>query len=268
MKNKKAVFTIARNESYFLPKWIKHYKKFFDDSDIYILDHNSTDDSTKNLNVNVINITYNYAFDHHFLKNTVRNFQKNLLEKYEVVVFSEADELIYSIDKPLNEKIDEFVDDAESKYITTIGYEIIHDMESEKLLSLDDSIIENRDFWYRNPVSFEKTLISKIPINWSIGFHEIYTNEISTNLGVKNFINKKTNTKYLVYLCHLHRIDIELMVLRHKERESWVQFNDGHGNHNRTADRDVLIGMINQYKELGYPLEKIPQEHKLALHGI
>ena len=46
-----AVFTIVKNEKLFLPIWIKHYKKFFDNYDIYILDHESNDDSTKNLGI-------------------------------------------------------------------------------------------------------------------------------------------------------------------------------------------------------------------------
>lgn len=41
MKKKCAVYTIVKNEDYFLPKWIKHFNKYFDKSDIYILDHQS-----------------------------------------------------------------------------------------------------------------------------------------------------------------------------------------------------------------------------------
>jgi hypothetical protein len=67
-----AVFTIVKNEKLFLPIWIKHYKKFFDDSDIYILDHESNDDSTKNLDVNVIPVYNEFTFDQNWLINTVQ----------------------------------------------------------------------------------------------------------------------------------------------------------------------------------------------------
>ena len=45
-KKKCAVFTIVKNENYFLPIWLKHYKRYFDNSDIYVLDHQSNDGST------------------------------------------------------------------------------------------------------------------------------------------------------------------------------------------------------------------------------
>ena len=54
MKKKSAVFTIVKNENYFLPIWIKHYKKYFNESDMYVLDHQSNDASTNNLSVNVV----------------------------------------------------------------------------------------------------------------------------------------------------------------------------------------------------------------------
>lgn len=69
MKKKCAIFTIAKNEDYFLPKWIKHYKKYFDVSDIYILNHQSSDGSTDNLDVNVVDVFNELAFDHNWLLN-------------------------------------------------------------------------------------------------------------------------------------------------------------------------------------------------------
>jgi hypothetical protein len=80
MKKKCAVYTIVKNENYFLPKWIKHFTKYFDNSDIYILDHQSSDGSTSNLDVNVIEVINELAFDHQWLLDTVENYQSVLLE--------------------------------------------------------------------------------------------------------------------------------------------------------------------------------------------
>jgi hypothetical protein len=100
-KKKCAVFTMVKNENYFLPIWLKHYKRYFDNSDIYILDHQSNDGSTEELDVNVELVINELAFDHQWLVNTVQNFQVKLLEQYESVLFAEADELVYTIGKPL-----------------------------------------------------------------------------------------------------------------------------------------------------------------------
>ena len=64
---------------------------FFDKNDIYILDHDSDDNSTTELDVNVVNIHNTLAFDHQWLVDTVQDFQQKLLEKYKCVLFSESD---------------------------------------------------------------------------------------------------------------------------------------------------------------------------------
>ena len=53
MKKKCAVFTMVKNENYFLPIWLKHYKKFFSNEDIFILDHQSNDGSIISTDVTI-----------------------------------------------------------------------------------------------------------------------------------------------------------------------------------------------------------------------
>ena len=109
MRKKCAVFTIVKNENYFLPIWLKHFTKYFDSSDIYILDHQSDDGSTHNLNVNVVKIINEYTFDHQWLVDQVQDMQTKLLNNYECVLFCEVDEIIYTINKDLNLLINEFL---------------------------------------------------------------------------------------------------------------------------------------------------------------
>ena len=79
MKKECAVFTIVKNENYFLPIWLKHFKKFFKSEDIYVLDHQSTDGSTEDLDVNVIPIFNDLTFDHQWLINQVEKMQLLML---------------------------------------------------------------------------------------------------------------------------------------------------------------------------------------------
>jgi hypothetical protein len=57
-----AVFTICRSEGVYLPIWLKYYRQFFSDNDIYILDNDSNDGSTQNLTVNVQRVHSNKYF--------------------------------------------------------------------------------------------------------------------------------------------------------------------------------------------------------------
>ena len=252
MKKKSAVFTIVKNEDYFLPIWIKYYKKYFDESDIYILDHQSDNGSTNNLTVNVIPVINELAFDHQWLVDTVQNFQKELLEKYECVVFAESDELLYSIEKPLNEIIIDLINNKNQDYITCVGYEVIQ-MKDEKSLTFEDEIFKNRNYWFKT-FNYDKTLISKIPLNWCWGFH-------NTNGKEKKFTHG-------LYMAHLHRVDFEMMLKRHEERsKKWNLKNDGPGvgYQHKIGDRE---GVMELFKNTPSKIISIPNEHKIILKGI
>jgi hypothetical protein len=253
MKKKSAVFTIVKNEYYFLPIWLKYYKQYFNDSDIYVLDHQTNDGSTNNLSVNVVPIVNELAFDHQWLVDTVQNFQKELLEKYECVIFAESDELLYSPDFKLNDLIDNFLNDNNLTHLSSIGHEIIQDLNNEKSLSINDEILENRNYWFRDDM-YDKTLISKIPLKWEWGFHQI--------------TNGRRNNSFNVHLCHLHRCDFELMLKRHEERaKKWNLKNDinGAGHQHRIGDRE---GVLKYFKDVRSSVVEIPQNHKSAIGKI
>ena len=254
MKKKCAVFTIVKNESYFLPIWIKHYKKYFSNSDIYVLNHQSNDGSTDNLDVNVIEVVNELAFDHQWLVNTVGSFQSKLLQEYNCVIFAESDELIYSIDKNLNDTIDDFIS-SDFNYVKCKGYEVIQDLENEKSITEEDSIFDNRDNWYECSL-YNKPLLSKVPLNWAWGFHNLSHYPETDPIGT-----------YGLTLCHLHRVDFEFMLKRHEERaKKWNLKNDGNaGAHHRICDRDELLKFFN---DVNSEIVKIPKEHKDQLNGI
>lgn len=258
MKKKKcAVFTIVKNENYFLPIWINHYKRFFDKSDIYILDHQTTDGSTKNLDVNVINVFNDLAFDHKWLVDTVQNFQKKLLNDYECVLFAESDEIIYSVNNDLNNIIDDFIS-SNFKNAQCSGYEILHNIYEERCISPQESIIDNRNYWFFNPL-YSKVLLSKIPLFWHWGFHEILDGQ-SKKLAAPEIFG--------LTLLHLHRVDFELMLKRHEERATkWnlkVENDLVFGRQHRIGSREeVLKYMLTIPSER--KVEKIPVEHKRML---
>lgn len=249
MKKKAAIFTIVKNEKYFLPKWIKHYKKFFNSSDIYILDHDTDDGSTNNLDVNVEKLDYKIHFDHFWLIEVIQNKQKKLLESYDCVIFAESDELIYCPDRNLKDVIDEFINNLDCSFITCTAYELKQN-NTETQLSPEEDIFKKRNYWFRTP-TYDKTLITKIPLKYGPGFH-------SCDYIQKNFY-------YNVKLCHLHRCDIELMIQRHIERATkWNLKDDGAaGYQHKIVNKEEII---NYFNNIEGQLELIPEIDKNALY--
>lgn len=237
---------MVKDEGYFLPKWLEYYKQFFKPEDIYILDHQSSDGSTDNLDVNVIKVTNDVAVDHTWIVNTIQEQQRKLLENYRCVLFAESDEIVYSPYQPLNEYISKFLEGSD-EYVTCIGHEMMQNLEKESPLKDSDPIMPNRNYWFRHPL-YDKTLLSKIPLNWAWGFHS----------------QDKPNVHRGLFLLHLHRHDFEMMLKRHEMRVAkWKIKDDGNSSYQfKISQRDELLKyFFEQCKE---PTQ-IPLEHKVAI---
>lgn len=248
-----AVFTTVKNEPVFIPVWLKHYQNYFDNKDIYILNHQSTDGSTENLPVNVINVVNDLTFDHEWLKNVMENMQGTLLESYTSVLFAEVDELIYTVDKPLNDVITEF-NASPSMFQTCTGYEVCQRLGTEPPVDLSKNIFEQRDYWYRDSVGFDKTLLSKKALDYVWGFHKLK--------------NGEEDRLFQLFLCHLHKFDFELMLARHQERVVWKKKDDdfekfGASWHQRVFERNALLKYF--YGHDRTTVEHIPENHKKIL---
>src|SRR5580704_6832116 len=93
---KRAAFTIVQNEPVFLPVWLQYYGRYFDRTDLYVLDHDSDDGSTAGVGErsNLLRVHRDKSFDHAWLAGTVAAFQAFLLRSYERVLFAETDEIV------------------------------------------------------------------------------------------------------------------------------------------------------------------------------
>lgn len=250
-KKKCAIFVMVKNEEIFLPIWLKYYSRYFDAADIYVFDHNSTDGSIqkclKEFSFNVIPLRYPLSFDHDWFKFVASNAQKKLLKHYEYVIFTDVDEII--LPNPQTHKgLDDYLLKLKKPYVRCVGYELIHVSSKENPFDSSKSILSQRKFWSFSEL-YNKTLISKQPIHWTSGFHDVH------------YLNLKVEEDLL--LIHLHRLDFETCRKKTFERARlWWCYKDianNDGWQNRLIDPDEF----NCYYE-GFPDElkitEIPDE--------
>lgn len=253
MRKPFAVFTIVKDEPVNLPIWLKHYRRTFADEDIYVIDHETQDGSTADLGVNVIPVFNPEAFRHQWLVDQVQRVQAELLERYEVVLFAEADEMVYSPHAKLIDVLKAFRT-SEAQYTNVVGYEAIHRIDDEPALDLTQPIVDQRPWWYRE-VHMDKPLLTKMPLQYGAGFHHCqYNRDYSWNL----------------FMYHLHRMDYDLMLQRHIWRNTkWNLANEGglgwhHHVHEAQAVRELMLRGWNG----NGALEEIPEAHKEALRHL
>jgi hypothetical protein len=208
----RAVMTIVRNEGVFLPIWLSYYSRFFRAGDIYVIDHQSTDGSTDIpgfVRIPVSQPTYGVAWQ----RDVVQHYQHELIGRYDVVLYTDVDEIVAP--DPRHGDLGDYIDRFDQDFITCCGQEVLHGKD-EPPFDHTKPVLAQRSTWYANPL-YSKSLLARVPMLWHGGFHER--------------IDGRTITDPHLYLLHLHRMDYDLCLTRHRERYRFplAQVDRDHG---------------------------------------
>jgi hypothetical protein len=203
----RAIITMVHNEPVFLPIWHAYYSRFFRPEDIYVLDNDSTDGSTQRSGFVRIPVVHD-SVDHTWMVRTIEGLQRRLLERYEIVVVTDVDEIIAPA--PVRGTLGSYLDDFDEEWVNCLGYELLHLRDREPPLRLDRPILDQRSSWYFNG-AYDKAALATVPMTWRPGFH-----------GREDF---HFNPDPDLRLIHLHRMDYDLCLERHRtrKRRQWAE---------------------------------------------
>lgn len=198
-----AVFTITQNESTFLPLWLRHYGRHFDSSDIYVLDHDSTDGSVDAIaeHCNVVHVHRDKTFDHVWLKGTVEDFFSFLLRSYSAVLFTDVDEFVVA-DPARYPDLGSYIDNLSAPAACCTGYNVVQ-YPDEDSLRFDEPVLRQRRYWHLSPKLYSKRLLGRMPLAWNVGLHDEY-----------NAPGALPDPD--LRLIHLHRVDYDYCLSRHR----------------------------------------------------
>lgn len=189
-KKKAAVFTKVKNGHQMIQIWYRYYSQFFADEDIYLLDYGETDGSTADFGCNIIKVDALYFSKEGYLQKSrdlTNNFKTELLKKYQYIVYSDYDEIIYH-----PKGLDTYLELLNADTISCNGYEIYQTPE-ETTIDFQQPVLSQRSSWFKWDL-YNKPLITKIDFKWDLGFHSIQDRP-----------NPPVDPNLL--LIHLHKID-------------------------------------------------------------
>lgn len=222
MRNRRAVLTIVRNEPVFFPIWLGYHSRFFDPGDIYVLDHGTSDGSTERGGYVRIPVSHD-TVDIQWMVRTVEEHQHRLLERYDVVLVSDADEIVAP--KPERGTLGDYIDSFEREFVNCKGYELIHLADREPPFDPSRTVLEQRGYWFANNI-YDKPALATVPLQWKPGFHRVLDGRMHPDPDL--------------YLIHLHRMDYELCLDRHRDwrTRAWNErdLSEGWGIHNRITE--------------------------------
>jgi hypothetical protein len=226
VRRTRAMVTIVHNEPVFLPLWLGYYGRYFAPQDIYVLDNETTDGSTQRDGFVRVPVAHDRV-DHGWMVQTVEAFQRELLGRYDIVVFTDVDELISPV--PEWGTLGEYLDGFAEEWVNCLGYEILHDPDAEPPLDLSRPVLDQRHRWFPND-GYDKAAVATVPMDWRPGFH-----------GRSDFQMKPDPDLRLI---HLHRMDYGLCHERHRRRSRrpWAprDAERGWAAHNRIVEDEAF----------------------------
>lgn len=232
-----AIFTIACNEPFFFPMWLRHYQHHAPEADLYVLsDRNyrghefdaqlSLADSVDR--ISDVKVQAPAAFDHDWLRNTVQAFQAFLLQTYAFVLFAEIDEFwVHPVD-PLDTAIGRLNPGLGTFHAQ--GYDVSRPPEAPPLVGTSPQrpFLRDHERWAPSRL-YSKPTLSSVPCNWVKGFH--------------NLVTGRAHPTDLL-LVHCHRYDFATALARSREiaQRAWssAEIDARLGWQNRIADEDDM----------------------------
>lgn len=165
-----AIVTQVFNEDRFLPIWLNHYGKLVGYQNLIVIDDGSTDGSVSDARIEHL-IKRRRVPKNEIDRATAIGFlHEELLKYYDWVVYTDCDELIV-VDPEANCGLVDCLRKMNSDWVNLIGFNVLHDTENEADLDLSRSLFTQRQF-VKLDIRYCKPLISRIPIQWSSGFHK------------------------------------------------------------------------------------------------
>jgi len=196
-----SAFTHVYNETNMLDLWIKYYGGLFGYSNIYVIDHGSTNDFKNKIpkEVNCVTIPRGQC-DHWNISKYCGQFQRFLLTQYKWVINTDCDEfLMVSENNDWESMLSTYQESVniQPKY----AFDVVHDYTKELELNYNNPILSQRSKMYSN-LSYIKTYITAKPTTWGPGFHKCYDDSV---------VNDN------LYAFHLKMIDSKVTLKRNKE---------------------------------------------------
>jgi len=240
-KGRCAVFTIVKDEAVILPVWLRYYRRYCHDADIFVLDHDSQDGSTEGLAVNVKPVHNDNYLDHQWLIAQIQSMQRKLFSLgYEYVLFAEVDEIVLA-DPAIYSGLDEYIALLKRPVVRCTGYEMYqHPTLEPAPIDWSRPVFDQRQYWAYNPL-YCKPLLSSFPLDWTVGFHTAAgEHPIDSDL----------------LLVHLHYTDLQYTLARHawKREQKWAPGQGGLSIHNQADDAQI----VSAYEEVQKRLMRIP----------
>lgn len=217
---KVAAITMARDDTFFLSRWIAYYGKQFGTENLYILLDGIDQEIPENAgNAHIKKLPHedmSRAMGDKYRINKLSEMAHKLLKTYDIVIGCDSDEFLI-VDPRTKQNLHQYL--SNKKIHTTLsglGLDIGQHLYIEAILDKDAPFLEQREYALLS-TRYTKPVVINKPITWGSGFHSIkhHNFHIDKNL----------------YLLHFGSVDIDMLEQKAKKRgPDWLKHLKRRGN--------------------------------------
>ena len=185
---------MARNDDFFLSRWVKYYGKILGEENLYIyLD--GLDQLTPRFAINT-NVAAVDKKGYHVIEAEKKRLRflsdraRDLFRKYDLIIGCDADEFIV-VDPKLNMDLAEYLSQINIKSsVSGLGLDFGQHLTLEQPLDKSKPFLKQRNYALLSTRYTKTSIISK-PVRWGSGFHRVngHNFHIDKNLYLLHFGN-------------------------------------------------------------------------------
>lgn len=174
--NKVAAITMARNDDFFIRKWVEYYSVQLGVDNLYlILDgHDQTiPEDAKDINVvRVPHVKYNRTQGDRNRARLVSYLAKSLFKRYDNVIAHDVDEILM-VDPSLGITLRDFISDLPQKSTySALGLDVGQHLNIETAIDASKPFLAQRSFAHISS-RYTKPVLACQPITWGSGYHRV-----------------------------------------------------------------------------------------------
>ncbi|MBE6461717.1 MAG: glycosyltransferase family 2 protein [Alphaproteobacteria bacterium] len=259
-----AAITMARNDTFFLSRWIKYYGGEIGTENLYIYLDGTDQEIPENAgNAHITKLPHtdmSRSAGDKYRINLISNLANKLLQEYDIIIGCDCDEFLI-VDPALGVSLSEYLS---SKKINTtlsglgldVGQNLIHESELDKT----QSFLSQRRYALLS-TRYTKPVVLNRPVRWGSGFHSVHGHNFHIDPNL--------------YLLHFGAVDMNMLITKAAARgPDWVNHLKRRGNgtindvSNRTAHGEDWLRIARIMQRIFRPIYAWDKPGMLGLKRV
>lgn len=214
---KVAAITMARNDEFFLERWIQYYGSQLGNENLYIYldgeDQNIPQNAGKATVVHCKRIPGQVVSAEKRRLAHLSQVAADLLQTYDLVIGVDADEFLV-VDPNCGKSLKEYLSGIKiASCVSGLGIDMGQHLQKEKVLDYEKPFLEQREYAYLSSRYTKPSVISKA-VQWGSGFHRVkgHNFRIDRNL----------------FLFHFGSVDMEMIRMRFQDKDRMATGREKH----------------------------------------